>query len=174
MKHFSLWHLPSEWHQLNRAEQQRVMQSQKKKESERERQGEKHKWESKGKKEDRNGMNYSKEEESDRTRRAVPARHCFTSHCTEEESLSYASVFHIALTIYVPTRIMQLDGSVEKTLINLTLFLVFFPLFLFQCPSNPLSLCSLAFICSSLFPPSSYVKIFSSSIFCILLSLYSL
>lgn len=98
-------------------------------------------------------MNYSKEEESDRTRRAVPARHCFTSHCTEEESLSYASVFHIALTIYVPTRIMQLDGSVEKTLINLTLFLVwfFFPLFLFLCPSNLLSLCSLAVICSSLF-----------------------
>lgn len=84
-----------------------------------------------------------------------PSRHCFTSHCTEQENLSYASAFHIAFTIYVPGRIMQLDGSVEKTPINLILFSIFFfflPFFLFQRPCNPLSLCSLAFICSSLFP----------------------
>lgn len=99
-------------------------------------------------------MNDSKEEKSDRTGRAVPARHCFTSHCTEEENLSYASAFHIAFTIYVPTRIMQLDGSVEETPINLILFSIFFflPFSLFQRPSNPLSLFSSAFICSGLFP----------------------
>lgn len=74
-------------------------------------------------------MNDSKEENNFRTGRAVPARHCFTSHCTEEENLSYASAFHIAFTIYVPVRIMQLDGSVEKTPINLILFsILFFPL----------------------------------------------
>lgn len=67
-------------------------------------------------------MNDSKEEKSDRTGRTVSARHSFTSHCTEDENLSYASAFHIAFTIYVPARIMQLDGSAEKTPINLILF----------------------------------------------------
>lgn len=82
--------------------------------------------------------------------RAVPGRHCFTSHCTEEESLSYASVFHIAFRIYVPARIMQLDGSVEKTPINLILFSIFISLlfsFSFNAPT-----CSLAIICSGPFP----------------------
>lgn len=132
-----------------------------------------------GKKENRKGMNDSKEEKSDRMGRAVPARHCFTSHCTEEENLSYASAFHNAFTIYVPARIMQLDGSVEKTPINLILFSIFFfsPLFfLFQRPSNPLSLCSvLAFICSGLFPDflckGIQQQAFVSCIYCILLSL---
>lgn len=67
-------------------------------------------------------VNDSKEEKSDGMGRALPARHCFTSRCTEEENLSYASAFHIAFTIYVPAGIMQLDGSVEKTPINLVLF----------------------------------------------------
>ena len=66
------------------------------------------------KKREKKGINDSKEEKSDRTGPAVPARHCFTSHCTEEENLSYAAAFHIAFTIYVPARIMQLDGSVER------------------------------------------------------------
>lgn len=95
----------------------------------------------------------AKRKKSDRTCRAVPARHCFTSHCTEEENLSYASAFHIAFRIYVPARIMQLDGSIEKTSINLILFSIFFlSFFLFQCPSNPLSQYSMAFICSGPFP----------------------
>lgn len=77
------------------------------------------------------GVNDSKEEKSDRTGRAVPVRHCFTSHCTEEENLSYASALHIAFTIYVQGRIMELDGSVEKTPINLIMFGdFFFPPFL--------------------------------------------
>lgn len=123
------------------------MQSQKMKERERDR--EKNTSE---KKDDRKGMNDSKEEKSHMTRRAVPTRHCFTSHCTEEENLSYASAFHIAFTIYVPTRIMQLDGSVEKTPINLILFFhSFFPPFLSLSVSLKSSQ-SLAFICSSLFP----------------------
>lgn len=138
---------------------------------ERERQGE-----SRGKTENGKGMNDSKEEKSDRTGREVPASHCFTSHCTEGENLSYASAFHIAFTIYVPARIMQLDGSVEKTPINLILFSIFFflPFFLFQRPSNPLSQCSLAFICSGLFPDflckSIQQQAFVSCTHCILLS----
>lgn len=77
------------------------------------------------------GVNDSKEEKSDRMGRAVPARHCFTSHCTEEENLSYAPALHIAVTIYVQGRIMELDGSVEKTPINLIMFGdFFFPPFL--------------------------------------------
>lgn len=83
-------------------------QSNKQWESQRER--EKH-----GRKEKRKkGINDSKEERSDRTGPDVPARHCFTSHCTDEENLSYVAAFHIAFTIYVPARIMQLDGSVER------------------------------------------------------------
>lgn len=151
-KHFSLslWHLPSEWHQLNGAEQPNSDA-----EAKGERDGEKNTSEKAWReKENGKGVNDSKEEKSDRTGRAVPARHCFTSHCTEEENLSYASASHIAFTIYVQTRIMELDGSVEKTPINLIMFSIFFslPFFLFQRPSNPLSLCSLVFICSSLFP----------------------
>lgn len=89
---------------------------------------EKHQREDRGTKKNRKGMNDSKEKNNFRTGRAVPARHCFTSHCTEEENLSYASAFHIAFTIYVPATIMQLDGSVEKTPINLILFsILFFP-----------------------------------------------
>lgn len=82
----------------------------------------------------RMGMNDSKEEKSDRMGRALPASHCFTSRCTEEENLSYASAFHIAFTIYVLAGIMQLDGSVEKTPINLVLFSIS------SCRSLPLSL----------------------------------
>lgn len=80
------------------------------------------------------GMNDSKEEKSDRMGRALPASHCFTSRCTEEENLSYASAFHIAFMIYVLAGIMQLDGSVEKTPINLVLFSIS------SCRSLPLSL----------------------------------
>lgn len=107
------------------------------------------------------GMNDSKEEKSDRMGRALPASHCFTSRCTEEENLSYASAFHIAFTIYVLAGIMQLDGSVEKTPINLVLFSIS------SCRSLPLSLSPstlqilLALVCSGLFSPTSYVKVFS-------------
>lgn len=124
--------MPSESHQLNGAEQRRVIQSQRKKE--RGWQRKHNREEAEGIKGNRTGMNDSKEEKSDRMGRALPARHCFTSRCTEEENLSYASAFHIAFTIYVPAGIMQLDGSVEKTPINLVLFSIS------SCRSLPLSL----------------------------------
>lgn len=125
---------------------------------ERERQGE-----SRGKTENGKGMNDSKEEKSDRTGREVPASHCFTSHCTEGENLSYASAFHIAFTIYVPARIMQLDGSVEKTPINLILFSIFFFSLSFSF-SAPL-IRSVSVLCRSsalVYFLTSYVKVFSS------------
>lgn len=54
----------------------------------------------------------------------------------EKKNLSYACTSHIAFTIYVPARIMQLDGSVEQTPINLILFSFFPPAFL--SPTAPL------------------------------------
>ena len=87
-----------------------------------------------GKRQNRKGVNDSKEGEGDRTGRAAPAAHCFTCHCTEEENLSYAS----ASTIYVPARIMELDGSVEKTPINLIMFYDCLSLSFFLSPSTPL------------------------------------
>lgn len=145
-KRISMWHLPPEWHGLNRVEPQRVMPSQVEKESERN---------TSEKKDDRKGLNDSKEGKSDGTRR-VPARHCFTSHCTEEENLSYASAFHIAFTIYALTRIMQLDSSVEKTLINLILFVA---------PSPSLKCSQSVFFAIQPLrshSPNSYAKVFSS------------
>lgn len=64
----------------------------------RRRQAEKH---NRGKKENREDMSDSKEVRSNRTSRALPIRHCFTSHCTEDRNLRYASEFHIVFTIYV-------------------------------------------------------------------------
>lgn len=134
-------------------------------------------------------MNDSKEEKSDRTGKAAPAKHCFTSHCTDEGNLSYASAFHriaIAFTIYVVARIMQLDGSVEKTSINLILFSVCFFFFFLRSPffllsfSAPLilSVCVLWHSSAPVYFLTPYVKVFSgrafvSSIYCILLSLCS-
>lgn len=106
-----------------------------------------------------------------------PSRHCFTSHCTEQENLSYASAFHIAFTIYVPGRIMQLDGSVEKTPINLILFSIFFFSSLSFSFSAPviLSVCVLWHSSAPVYFLTSYVKVFSSRplshVYCILLSL---
>lgn len=125
----------------------------------------------------RKEMNDSKEEKSDRMGRRVPVRHCFTSHCTEQENLSYASAFHIAFTIYVPGRIMQLDGSVEKTPINLILFSIFFFSSLSFSFSAPviLSVCVLWHSSAPVYFLTSYVKVFSSRplshVYCILLSL---
>lgn len=62
------------------------------------------------------------------------------------------SLLSIACTIYVHARIMEVDGSVGKTPINLIMLSIFFFFFCSGFLSNPLSLCSLAFICSSLFP----------------------
>lgn len=89
------------------------------------RQAEKHSWEGRGKKENREDTSDSKEVRSNRTSRALPIRHCFTSHCTEEGNVSYASQFHIALTIYVLAWVAQLDCSVEKAPVNLILFFIF-------------------------------------------------
>ncbi len=160
----SLWHLPSEWHQLNGAGATKQWCRVKGRKRGRDRERERHKWGKQRKKKE--GMNDSKEEKSDRTGRAVPARHCFTSHCTEEGNLSYASAFHIAFTIYVPARIMQLDGSVEKTPINLILFSIFFfpPLSLSFSFSAPLilSVCVLWRSSALVYFLTSYVKVFSS------------
>ena len=121
----------------------------------------KHNGEIRGEMENKKGMSDSKEEKSNKTARALPVRHCFTSHSTEEENLSYASAFHIALAIYVLVWIMQLNGSAEKTPINLILFFFFLPLsFSFSTPQI-LSV-SVLWHSSALFHfPVSYVKVFS-------------
>lgn len=173
----SLWHLPSEWHQLNGAKQPNSdVESKVEKERERDRRKSKSE-KAEERQRNRKEMNDSKEEKSDRMGRRVPVRHCFTSHCTEQENLSYASAFHIAFTIYVPGRIMQLDGSVEKTPINLILFSIFFFSSLSFSFSAPviLSVCVLWHSSAPVYFLTSYVKVFSSRplshVYCILLSL---
>lgn len=128
------------------AQRSRTAKSDAESEDEGERRTKKHDCESR----DREDMSDSKEGRSNKTGRTLPIRLCFTSHCTAEENLSYASALHIALTIYVLAWITQLDGCVEKTPINQILF--FFSasfLFLLVLPRSSLSL---ALIYSVLFP----------------------
>lgn len=147
---------------------QTAMRSQSKREPER---GRKTQVRRQGKEREKRG---SKAEKSDRTGRAVPARHCFTSHCTEEENLSYDSAYYIAFTIYVPARIMQLDGSVEKTPINLILFSDFFPSLSFSF-STPLilSVCVLWHSSALVYFLTSYVKGIPPASLCLMYILYS-
>lgn len=175
-KHLSLsvTILSSEWHQLNGAEKQRVIQGQKKRE--RQTGGAQVRKQKKWKTIERARMTVKRKR---KTEQQFPADIVWPVIAQKRKNLSYVSAFDIASTIYVPARIKQLDSSVEKKAINLILFRFFSPLFFFfPSPANPLRLCSFAFICSGLFPvllgASMKQQAFVSCKHCILLSLSSL
>lgn len=95
-----------------------------------------------------------------------------SSHFTEEGNLSYAPALRLTLTIYVPARIMELDGSVEMTLINLIMILIFsFPPSAFVslvAPPLILSVRSLWYSFAAFCFLTSYVKRYSAASFCLL------
>lgn len=110
-KSLSLWPLPSKGHQFNRAEQPET------------------EWEQDGQCKERVWTGTPQMTVfffiKKKTNITDSAAHVSAVN-SEEGNLSYAPALRLALTIYVPARIMELDSSVEKTLINLIMISIFF------------------------------------------------
>lgn len=173
----SLWHLPSEWHQLNGAKQPNSdVESKVEKERERDRRKSKSE-KAEERRRNRKEMNDSKEEKSDRMGRRVPVKTLFhqSLHRTGEPELCFC----------VPHRFHDLCSGEDNAARRLCwkdthksdlVFDFFFSSlsFSFSAPVI-LSVCVLWHSSAPVYFLTSYVKVFSSRplshVYCILLSL---